>query len=228
MHPSINFDNQEVKSAFEQQQRETRHAWWLPLVLLLGIALELYFAEQPETFETEHYLFALIISGIGIYSLYALWIYYRDSKFVPITQPLQKLQRRNQWVEHFYGAVTLTMISLSVVTIVFNDGSLWEIAKDEYPLWLYTIVFAVMYIRKRRRKHIEESDVVEIDWQKQAIANNTNIITGLRWLLPAVAGTAIVMGMVYYYGYGSDWVLGVWAGLLFVMATGTYKYLNLK
>lgn len=226
MHPSIEFDNEKIQNALNQQHRETRYAWTLPFILLGGLILIVFMTDYPEPFTTRHLLGGLVMAALGIYSIYSLWTFYRYSKSIPVAEHLKRLKRRSLWLEQFYGFVALALAALSVVGAIFSNKSISEIAQDSYLLWLYVLVFAVMYIRKRRNRINYVSN--DISWEEQSIKENNWVVKRYKWALPITAAAAIFVAMLYLFGYNSDWMLGVFFGLLFVLLSGLYDYFKRK
>jgi len=226
MHPSIEFDNEKIQNALNQQHRETRYAWTLPFMLLGGLILIVFTVDYPEPLTTRHLLGGLVMAALGIYSIYSLWAFYRDSKSIPVAEHLKRLKRRSLWLEQLYGAVALALATLSVIGLIFSDKSISEMAQDSYLLWLYVVVFAIMYIRKRRNRINYVSN--DISWEEQSIKENNWVVERYRWALPITAGAATLVAMLYLFGYDSDWILGLFFGLLFLLVSGLYDYFKRK
>lgn len=226
MHPSIEFDNEKIQNALNQKHRETKYAWILPLTLLGGLILVLFTANHPEPFTNRHLLYSMVIAALCIYSIYALWTYYRDSKSIPVAQHIKRLKRRSLWLKQFYGVVAIGLAAFSVVTATFSDKSISELAQDTYLLWLYTLVFAILYFRKRKN-HLDHV-TSEINWKNQSVKENSQIVKRYRWVLPLTAGAATLVAMLNLFGYNSDWMLGLFFGLLFVLVSGLYDYFKRK
>lgn len=226
MHPSIEFDNEKIQNALNQQHRETRYAWTLPFILLGGLILIVFTVDYPEPFTTRHLLGGLVMAALGIYSIYSLWGFYKDSKSIPVAEHLKRLKRRSLWLEQFYGVVALALAALSIVGAIFGDESISEMAQDSYLLWLYVLVFAIMYIRKRRNRINYISN--DISWEEQSIKENNWVVERYMWALPITAGAATLVAMLYLFGYNSDWMLGVFFGLLLILLSGLYDYFKRK
>lgn len=226
MHPSIEFDNEKIKTALKQQHRETRYAWILPLLLLAGLILVFFLTGVPEVMTARFILYSLGVGALGIYCIYSLWTYYRDTKSIPVAEHLKRLKRRSRWLEQFYGAVALALASLSVIAAIFSDKSISELVQDSYLLWLYVLVFAILYFRKRRNRI--DVDSGDISWENLSVTENQKAVQRYMWVLPLTAGAATLVVMLYLFGYNSDWMLGLFFGLLFVLISGLYDYFKRK
>ena len=226
MHPSIEFDNEKITHALNQQHRETRYAWILPLIMLGGLLATIFAVGIPETPTTRNLLYMLVMGALGVYCVYSLWTYYRDTKSIPVAEHLKRLKRRSLWLEQFYGALALALTAFSVIVGFYSDESFSEIAQDSYLLWLYVVVFAILYFRKRKNRIKYVSG--DITWESQSVEENTKVVKRYMWVLPMTAGAATLVAMLYLFGYDSDYVLGLFFGLLFVLVSGLYDYFQRK
>jgi len=226
MHPSIEFDDENIQKALNQQNRETKYAWILPLIMLAGLVIVMFTINRPEIITTRYILFTIIVAALGSYSIYALWTFYKDSRSIPVAQHIKRLKRRSLWLERFYGVVALSLGALSVVGIIFSDQTISEMAQNAYLLWLYVLVFVIFYLRKRRSRLTTEQD--DISWEDQSVRENTRAVERYMWVLPMTSGAATLVAMLYLFGYDSDWMLGLFFGLLFVLFSGLYDYFKRK